>query len=794
MFFRSLARACSLPRAFAGALLAISTTAAHAAPPTITGTPLTAAMPNINDPLIAINLRELGVIAGSAPLVIEPASLQVLVDGVPTNGLIVGRLANNGPGRVCLTIANSGNFTVGSQAFALQLTLTNLPGNISVGPIPVPITNTQGPTVDVQDPTEVAACNDPNTAPVANAGPDRTVADTDAQPGENVVLDASGSTDADPGTVLTYQWFDLNNDISFGPPSTSPLLTVALSPGVHDISLSIEDDSGDGQTSSSSDTVQITVGAPEGPTANAGTDRTIPDSNGQPGETVTLDGSQSSDTDGTIASYAWFRQTSSESEESLGTGATLTVSLPDGANDVRLQVTDNAGNVASDTVVITVGLAPPATVLEELPNLTPNQLRMARKLDGMCDTLSQLASNEAPLTDDQSDLLERCNGLRTNNSAANQVEALAELLPDDFSVARTQTLLFANTQYVSIMDRLIALRGGARGLSLAGLNIVVDGKMIPLAQVQDLAKGLLGGGASADEPGGLLSDKWGMWARGNFSFGEKDANTVSPSFDADQWALVGGLDYRLSDKSVLGIALSYGSSSVDFAADEGGLDTESWSFSLYGSAYAAKNFYFDGIVNVANSSYDADRNITYVDGSGLVSADAQGDTDGMTLSGGLSGGYDFLLGGLTISPNLGFFYVDTTIDGFTEAGAGGLNLIYDEQKFESLTGNLGLRLTYAWNLSWGVLLPHLRVDYVREFEDDVDVFGVRFAADPNAASTPPILVATDNPDQSYWRAAAGFSAQFKYGLSGYIEYQRLESFEFINFQDVSIGLRMQRSF
>jgi hypothetical protein len=92
------------------------------------------------------------------------------------------------------------------------------------------------------------------------------------------------------------------------------------------------------------------------------------------------------------------------------------------------------------------------------------------------------------------------------------------------------------------------------------------------------------------------------------------------------------------------------------------------------------------------------------------------------------------------------------------------------------------------------LLPHLRVDYVREFEDDVDVFGVRFANDPNAASTPPVLVATDNPDQSYWRLAGGFSAQFQHGISGYIEYQRLESFEFISFQDVSIGLRFQRSF
>jgi hypothetical protein len=121
-------------------------------------------------------------------------------------------------------------------------------------------------------------------------------------------------------------------------------------------------------------------------------------------------------------------------------------------------------------------------------------------------------------------------------------------------------------------------------------------------------------------------------------------------------------------------------------------------------------------------------------------------------------------------------------------------LIYDEQKFTSLTGNLGVRMTYAMNLAWGVLLPHVRVDYVREFEDDVDVFGVRFAADPNATSAPPILVETDNPDRSYWRLATGFSAQFAHGFSGYVEYQRLQSFEFISFEDLSVGLRMQKSF
>jgi outer membrane autotransporter protein len=374
------------------------------------------------------------------------------------------------------------------------------------------------------------------------------------------------------------------------------------------------------------------------------------------------------------------------------------------------------------------------------------------------------------------------------------VAALDALTPADFSLVRTQTLLFANTQYVRVMDRLMALRGGARGLSLANLDISIDAAGIPVAELAKLAKEVFGGGASADEPGGLLDQKWGFWGRGNVSFGDGDTTTGRPSFDVDQWAIIGGVDYRWTDKAVVGAALALGDSTIDFSTSQGGLDTQSWALSLYGSLYAAKNVYIDGIVNAANSSFDAQRNITYVDGIGLVNADAKGDTDGLTISAGLSGGYDFLVGGFTLSPNVGLFYIDANIDGFTETGARGLNLIYDDQKFTSLTANLGLRATYAWNLPWGVVLPHVRVDYVREFEDDVEVFGVRFASDPDAAGTPPILVETESPDSSYLRLAAGLSAQLPYGISGYIEYQMLQGFEAISFSDLSLGVRFQRGF
>lgn len=621
--------------------------------------------------------------------------------------------------------------------------------------------------------------------PTANAGADRTVPDSDSLSGEDVTLDASSS--AATGGIASYVWRNAQEEeIASG---ATP--TVRLPDGTQVLTLVVTSNAG----TTASDTVAITVtAAPQIPTANAGGDQSIEDSDREEGEVVTLTGA-GVDPNGQALSYEWTLQ--SDPVVLLGNQATLTVRLPNGENVVMLRVQDPDGNAASDTTLITVAAPAPRVALAELPNLTANKRSVALALDRACVELDERSRTELQMTEDQQAMLERCDGLYFNNTQENQSQALDALGAEDFAAARTQTLLFSNTLYASVMDRLVALRGGARGLSLAGLNIVVDGQLVPLAQLQEMAKGLLGGGASsdADRAGGLLSDRVGLWARGNYSVGEKDQSSTSPRFEADQWALIGGLDYRLSDRAVIGASFAYGESGIEFdPAGEGALDTTSWAASTYGSLYAAKNFYFDAILNVAQSDYEAQRNITYVDGTGLIDADAQGTTDGMTLSGGVSVGYDFLWGRFTFSPTVGAFYIDATIDGFVESGAAGLNLIYDEQTFSSLTGNLGLRMTYAVNTAWGVLLPHFRVDYVREFEDDVDVFGVRFAGDPNANSAPPILVETDNPDRSYWRLATGFSAQFAYGFSGYVEYQRLESFEFIGFEDLSVGLRMQKSF
>ncbi len=83
------------------------------------------------------------------------------------------------------------------------------------------------------------------------------------------------------------------------------------------------------------------------PIANAGIDQTL--TNGDDSESVTLDGSASSDPDGTIVSYIW-----TENGQQIATGVTSQVTLTTGVHVITLTVTDNDGLTHSDEVVITI--------------------------------------------------------------------------------------------------------------------------------------------------------------------------------------------------------------------------------------------------------------------------------------------------------------------------------------------------------------------------------------------------------------------------------------------------------
>jgi len=85
------------------------------------------------------------------------------------------------------------------------------------------------------------------------------------------------------------------------------------------------------------------------PVANAGSDLTVIDANNDGREIINLDGTGSSDSDGSIITYIW-----RDGETTLVSGATPSVTLPVGIHTLTLSIVDDDGATASDTVQITI--------------------------------------------------------------------------------------------------------------------------------------------------------------------------------------------------------------------------------------------------------------------------------------------------------------------------------------------------------------------------------------------------------------------------------------------------------
>ena len=171
------------------------------------------------------------------------------------------------------------------------------------------------------------------TPPVANAGPDQTV-----DQGTEVTFDGSGSTDNVGVTGYAWTFDDVTPQTLSG---ANPKYTFA-NPGVFVVTLNVTDAAGNWAT----DTVTITVHDVTKPLANAGSDQTVNED-----ALVTFDGSGSSDNVG-IVSYTW-KFTDGTAKTLTGVNPTYTFNTP-GVFTVTLNVTDAAGNWATDTVVITV--------------------------------------------------------------------------------------------------------------------------------------------------------------------------------------------------------------------------------------------------------------------------------------------------------------------------------------------------------------------------------------------------------------------------------------------------------
>ena len=183
--------------------------------------------------------------------------------------------------------------------------------------------------------------------PVANAGADQTAADDDGDNMETVTLNGSGSYHPNPAATITgYTWTWSVGGIPNT--ATGSIVNASFPVGNHVVTLKVTDNAGATDT----DTVTITVNANQPPIARGGADQTVVDTDNDGFAAVTLDGSTSTDADGTLVVREWRvnNQLINDPEKDGIVSVTLSV----GNHAAQLKVVDNGNLSATDDVAIKV--------------------------------------------------------------------------------------------------------------------------------------------------------------------------------------------------------------------------------------------------------------------------------------------------------------------------------------------------------------------------------------------------------------------------------------------------------
>jgi ribosomal protein L14 len=245
---------------------------------------------------------------------------------------------------------------------------TSLPSTVVNNLVPgtysfrLKVTDNGGATASDTVVVTVNAAAPANQNPVAKAGADITV----TLPTNVVNLNGSGSNDPD-GTIASYAWTEVSgpSQYSIASPSAAKTSVNNLVQGVYQFKLTVTDNAG----ATATDLINVTVSAsapPAGnqaPIANVGGNLNIT----LPTNSAALNGSESTDPDGTIASYTWSKigGPAQFSITDASAASTQVTGLVEGSYTFRLQVTDNGGLSGSDTLYVTVNAAAPA------PNQSP---------------------------------------------------------------------------------------------------------------------------------------------------------------------------------------------------------------------------------------------------------------------------------------------------------------------------------------------------------------------------------------------------------------------------------------
>ena len=371
----------------------------------------------------------------------------------------------------------------------------------------------------------------------------------------------------------------------------------------------------------------------------------------------------------------------------------------------------------------------------------------------------------------------------TNTQFSSQSVALA---PEELFVGVDQSAAIFDLQTANLTRRIQTLRLAHLGRADAPQAVAAGRSGEPVGTGLASALNAVRQGLNAgDEQTGIRG--LGAFVNGRVLLMNVDDNAAETGSDNFGGGVTAGVDYRLIENLYLGLSFGYTGVQTRYDGSGSKAHLDSYAFTLYGGWFPTEMFYLDGSFAGSILRFDNTNQLATFDG-GPPLAPLKSDADGWTVAGDLGAGMEIPAGPLTVNPYARASVLYTRFDAFKQTGGDGtLDLRIQSQENTSLTTQVGLGLSWAISTSVAVVTPHVRADYVHEYESQADDIAGHLVAIPDARFR---LRPTGN-DRNYATAGGGLSATFAGGFSQFVDYEILAGFDNVTTHLITAGVRFE---
>jgi uncharacterized protein with beta-barrel porin domain len=202
----------------------------------------------------------------------------------------------------------------------------------------------------------------------------------------------------------------------------------------------------------------------------------------------------------------------------------------------------------------------------------------------------------------------------------------------------------------------------------------------------------------------------GVWLKAFGYFGNQGAEGSFVGYGSKTYGAMVGLDTPIDDGTRAGIGVGYARNTIDSKMFTADTDFNTYQVTAY-VAHESGPVYVEGDVSFGYDQYTGSRQIVFPG----IDRTADASYNGKDITAFVATGYHFFADGFTITPLASLQFTNIGLDGYTETGAGDIDLQVNSQNYNFLESSLGVKAARPFDIGDATnLLPEVHFKWLYE--------------------------------------------------------------------------------